>query len=83
MELFKAAGRVFRYEDELFSKPSWVAVMLGQGVIPKTVDPVVSTLSKEQLENSLGSMHKAMKNAATNMPSHKHFIQQYCASSNS
>ena len=81
IELFKAAGRVFRYEDELFTKPSWVAVMLGQGVMPKTVDPIISTLPKEQLEKSLDSMHKAMKNAATNMPSHEQFIQQYCASS--
>ena len=83
IELFKVAGRVFRYEDELFTKPSWVAVMLGQGVMPKTVDPIVSTLPKEQLEKSLGSMHKAMKNAAMNMPSHEQFIQQYCMSSNS
>lgn len=82
MELFKSAGRVFRYEDELFSKPSWVAVFLGQGVIPQTVDPIVSCLTTEQLEKSLGSMHAAMHNAATNMPSHKMFIQKYCASSN-
>lgn len=80
IELFKSAGRVFRYEDELFSKPSWVAVMLGQGITPKTVDPIVSALTAEQLEKSLGSMHNAMQNAATNMHSHEMFIQKYCAS---
>ena len=81
MELFKAAGRVFRYEDELFSKPSWVAVFLGQGIIPKIVDPIVSTLPVEQLERSLNSMHGAMQNAVKNMPTHQEFIEKYCASS--
>ena len=81
MELFKSAGRVFRYEDELFSKPSWVAVLLGQGIMPNTVDPIISTLPEQQLEKSLGSMHHAMQTAATNMPSHNMFIQKYCASS--
>ena len=82
MELFKSAGRVFRFEDELFSKPSWVAVLMGQGIIPETVDPIVSTLPKQQLEKSLGSMHHAMQTAPTNMPSHEMFIQKYCASPN-
>ena len=80
MELFKSAGRVFRYEDELFSKPSWVAVMLGQGITPKTVDPIVAALSSADLNKSLDSIHNAMLKAATNMPSHEMFIQKYCTS---
>ena len=80
MELFKSAGRVFRYEDELFSKPSWVAVLLGQGIIPETVDPIVSSLPRQQLDKSLRSMHHAMQTAATNMPSHEMLIQKYCSS---
>ena len=78
--LFKEAGHVFRYEDELFSRPSWVAVMLGQNIIPKNVAPIVSTLPHDQVTHSLASMQRAMKNAATNMPSHEQFIQKYCAS---
>ena len=83
MELFKSAGRVFRYEDELFSKPSWVAVMLGQGILPKTIDPIVLSLPIEDLQRSLGSMQNAMQNAAMNMPTHERFIQEYCVSSTS
>ena len=35
--LFREAGRVFRYDEELFTKPSWVAVMVGQHITPRHV----------------------------------------------
>ena len=43
----------FRYEDELFSKPSWIAVCLGQNLIPKSIDPIVSSLPLKQVQHSL------------------------------
>jgi tryptophan 7-halogenase len=76
--LFRAAGRIFRYEEELFSKPSWVAVMLGQHVTPRRIDPIVATLPHAEVRRSLDSMHAAMINAANAMPTHAEFIQRYC-----
>ena len=77
MELFHQAGRVFRYEDELFSKTSWIAVLLGQNVVPQTVDPIVSTLDAGQIAHSLGSMRAAMTGAATKMPTLEAFLKNY------
>lgn len=79
--LFREGGRVFRYSDELFSEPSWVAVFLGQHITPKACDPIVSTLPLDEVKDSLDSMHAAMTNAAAKMPSHNDFIRQYCATS--
>jgi len=79
IDLFRAAGRVFRYDDELFSKPSWIAVCLGQNIFPEEYDPIVAGLSLEQVHHSLSSMREAMQRAATNMPSHADFLQQYGA----
>lgn len=78
IELFREAGRVFRYEDELFSRPSWVAVMLGQNIVPKVCDPIVATLEAAQVDHSLTSMRRAMADAAGKMPTHAAFIDQYC-----
>ncbi|MBC6403322.1 MAG: tryptophan 7-halogenase [Hyphomonadaceae bacterium] len=78
IELFREAGRVFRYEDELFSTSSWVAVMLGQGITPKTCDPIVSTLPRRQVDSSLISMRRAVTRAAETLPTHAQFIQKYC-----
>ena len=77
IDLFQEAGRFFRYEDELFSKPSWVAVMLGQNVIPKSVDPIVSSLNEQDVLKSLGSMQSAMLGATTKMETHESFLKKY------
>ncbi|MEO0451841.1 MAG: tryptophan halogenase family protein [Pseudomonadota bacterium] len=77
IELFEEAGRFFRYEDELFSKPSWIAVMLGQNILPRSVDPIVNTVEHEQIANSLNSMKSAMNSAAAKMPTHETFLRKY------
>ncbi|MEO1660437.1 MAG: tryptophan halogenase family protein [Pseudomonadota bacterium] len=77
MELFQEAGRVFRNEDELFTRPSWVAVMMGQNLLPKTVDPIVSGLDAQVISRSLGSMQTAMNNAAQRMEPHEIFLKKY------
>jgi tryptophan halogenase len=81
IELFREAGRIFRYEEELFTRPSWVAVLLGQQVTPRSYDPVVSTLPHDDVASSLESMRQAMNAAAARMPTHEEFIARYCPSS--
>lgn len=82
MELFREAGRVFRYEDELFSKPSWVAVLLGQNIVPKSIDPIVTTVDRAGITRSLQSMKSAMDGAVGRMQSHRAFLQGYAWSGN-
>jgi tryptophan halogenase len=78
IDLFRAGGRVFRYNDELFTRPSWVAVMLGQGIVPDACDPIVATLPADDVARSLASMRGAMRSAAQQMPTHEQFIARYC-----
>jgi len=79
MNLFQEAGRVFRYDDELFSKPSWVAVCVGQNILPKRVDPIVASLPPQQVNHSLNSMRTAMSHTAQKMPTHEEFLRHYGA----
>jgi tryptophan halogenase len=78
IELFRQAARVFRFQDELFTRPSWVAVMLGQNVSPQAYDPVIATLPPEDVTNSIESMRVAMEKATAEMPTHAQFIARYC-----
>ena len=80
IELFREQGRIFRYDEELFTRPSWVAVFLGQNVTPRSYDPIVSTLPHDEVASSLESMRQAMKAAAARMPTHEEFIARYCPS---
>jgi tryptophan halogenase len=80
MALFKQAGRIFRDDNELFTRASWVAVMLGQNLYPKTNEPILANIPMEQIQRSLASMKNAMTQAATQLPEHAAFIKKYTAS---
>ncbi len=41
IELFRANGRIFRENDELFAEDSWLQVMIGQRILPRSYDPLV------------------------------------------
>ena len=81
MDLFQCAGRVFRDDHELFSTPSWVAVMLGQNIYPETADPMLLGVPIQNIEQSLQSMQCAMQQTALKMPTHAEFIKKYTGSS--
>jgi tryptophan halogenase len=78
IQLFREAGRIFRYDEELFTRPSWVAVFLGQNVVPRSYDPIVSTLSQDEVTSSIESMRTAMEGAAARMPTHEELLARYC-----
>ena len=77
IDLFKAGGRVFRDEGELFAKPSWIAVMLGQNIYPDVAEPMLSNVPVDDIRNSLNSMSSAMHQAVNSLPGHADFIRQY------
>jgi tryptophan halogenase len=80
MALFSAGGRFLRFEGELFPNASWVAVMLGQNVIPRTVDPLVAALPISEVTQKLNILRQAMNDFAESLPPHHDVIRQYCSS---
>jgi tryptophan halogenase len=66
--LFREKGRLFRYDDELFAIPSWVAVMLGQGIMPSGYDPVVDALDADRVAGALRQMRGHYAATAQQMP---------------
>jgi tryptophan halogenase len=79
MSLFAEGGRFLRNEGELFPPASWVAVMLGQGVIPRTVDPVIATMPVATIESKLALLRRAMSTFVDAQPSHDESLRRYCA----
>jgi tryptophan 7-halogenase len=79
MEVFANAGRAFRENEELFNDTSWFAVMVGQGLIPRTFDPVAKLLSEDETKTRLDQIRGAVLNSADYMPRHIDFIRDNCA----
>jgi tryptophan halogenase len=79
IDLFRCKGRIFRYDDELFSVPSWVAVLLGQNVVPEGYDPVADALDADRLLEALRRLRAGMAHAAAALPSHADILGRITA----
>lgn len=79
IDVFCNAGRTFRENDELFNDTSWFAVMAGQGLTPRTHDPVANLLSLEETRTRLDQIKGAIAASADYMPAHRDFIRKNCA----
>ena len=79
INLFRATGRLFRYEDELFSEASWIAVLIGQGIIPNTSEPLADAVDRPLTDGRMDAIARAIRDVTADMPTHDAFIARYCA----
>lgn len=79
LELFREQGRVFRYNDELFDVPSWIAVMLGQGVMPKSNDPLANSMPDANVLKAMNDLRLAYERRAQGLPLASEFIDRRLA----
>ena len=79
LELFRHKGRFFAHRSDLFALSSWVAVMIGQNVLPKGYDPLVDALSEDRLKSSLSDMRHVYAEASERMSPHEAFVHKFCA----
>ena len=78
LELWRAKGRVFREGHELFGTESWVAVLLGQGIVPEEPEPAAAAIEPEFIAEALDKMRLSYRRMAEQMPTHAEFIAQAC-----
>jgi tryptophan halogenase len=79
IDLFRRCGRIFRFEDELFTDANWLSILVGQNIIPESYDPLVDALDIEAVREKLHRRKAAIRQAAQTMPEHREFIRRYCA----
>jgi tryptophan halogenase len=79
MELFKGSGRLYRESEELFSEDSWLAVMFGQGIVPRSYHPLVDAYGANGLYKYLSGVAGVINRSVDSMPSHAEFIDKHCA----
>ena len=79
MDLFRERGVVETYKDGLFLHPSWIAVYLGQRVVPKCHDPRVKALSEDAL-CAFDAMREEIDRLTDSLPSHADVIARHCPS---
>jgi tryptophan halogenase len=79
LELWRSKGRLFRDGQELFGPASWVAILLGQGIVPEEQDPAVSKIDPAMTAEMIDKMHLSYRLVAEQMPPHAEFVAKACA----
>ena len=82
IDLFKSSGRIYRENEELFSDPSWLAVMFGQRIVPESYHPIVDAYDSTALHKYLSGVVDVIDRSVNAMSSHEDFIQEHCAAIN-
>ncbi len=78
IELFLNSGMVSFKQSELFIEHNWLAVLIGQGVIPERYDPRVDGMQDEEIKRILQQMRAAIRQQAEALPVHAKTLADYC-----
>ena len=77
IELWREAGRISKYSDGLFFEPSWIAVYVGQGVIPNHWDSRADAVEPGQLAAAMDRLRGQIAQAVEAMPEHSDYLSQF------
>lgn len=74
--LWRETGRVEHYGEGLFLEPSWVAVYLGQGIMPHGYDQRADQPRSDEMARAMADLRNQIASRAAAMPSHKAFLRK-------
>ena len=77
--LFAENAQAYQAPDDLFRIDSWVQVMLGQRVQPKSHHAMAMMMGSTNLQQALGDLKANIARAVAGMPMHQSFLDQYCS----
>ena len=78
IRLFRDSGRFYRDAEEMFALTSWVQVMIGQHIDPRSYHPSVDSIPEHELRGLIDSAKRVIDNCVEVMPDHQAFIDRYC-----
>ena len=78
---FRSHGMLVADERELFANPSWIAVYLGQDIVPQRAPALAEMRGQVPVADRMRAISQAMAEAVDVMPRHEEFISRHCKSS--
>jgi len=75
IETFRSRGDLPMYENETFTADSWHALLLGCGVVPETLGPMVETTSPDTIRQEFRRMLGFIKDTVLRQPSHDTYLK--------
>ena len=76
VEMFRDRGLLFQVgADEYFSQGSWMAVMMGQGIVPKAHNPLYDYQDLDRVAAGFEQIKQAWATTAENLPAHEDYLK--------
>jgi tryptophan halogenase len=72
---WRERGRLPFYEEETFSRDSWAALLIGQGVFPRRLDPLLGSVPEKESERTMHQLRAAIHSSVAQAPSYSHFLR--------
>jgi tryptophan halogenase len=76
MDLFRERGVVAPYRDGMFLEPSWLAVYLGQRIVPRRHDIRSDLIPADELRRRLVALAETCRSAADSMPFQREYLAE-------
>lgn len=74
LTLFKERGRLPVYAEETFARDSWLAVLFGQGVVPRRADPLAERLPSTEVARMIADLHGAIEATVPHFPIYADYL---------
>jgi tryptophan halogenase len=75
--LFRTSAQAYQETHDLFRVDSWVQVMLGQRLQPKSFHHLGQLMTTEQLRQALTDLKRNIAQAVHKLPNHQEFLDRY------
>ncbi len=79
---FRSVCQIQPGQDELFTEVAWFQVLVGQGLVPRSWNPIADRYPQADLAEFLGSLEQACAQTVRQMPSHIDCVAAICAAKN-
>lgn len=80
VELFRQGAHAYTKDGELFTVDSWISVMMGQDIEPRTYSHFAK-LGDRELKEFMRKYHAKVAEVVNDLPRHADFVRQYCRAS--
>lgn len=77
IELFRHTGRVAIVDRGGFAEPSFVAMIMGLGVVPKRYDPLASKIDLRVVHGHFAELRDVIAQAVMRMPEHGSYVASH------
>ncbi|WP_294061149.1 tryptophan halogenase family protein [Sphingomonas sp.] len=79
IEAFRDGAQAWQDSIDLFRIDSWVQVLLGQRLEPRSFHQLARMMPAEELRGALDAIKADIAARVARMPSHEQFLRSYCA----